>query len=289
MHSVDEPKLQKLNQLQRLLPEGLLADAAWLETRGYSRGLRSYYVKAGWLEQPARGVFRRPGGSLRWDHVVASMQSLLGLPVVVGGRTALELQGFAHYLSAAEPREVHIYADCPMPAWLDALGLGIQFIRHNDRKLFGNASIARGLTRVELESPTGFAASSDPIHNPFIELDLLRSDRVLTVSSPERAALELAEEVPARETFHQADVLFESMHTLSPRRLQSLLEDCRSIKAKRLLLWFAERHDLAWLRRIDRERVNLGSGKRMLVRGGKLDAKYLITVPSDLHGHDRTV
>jgi hypothetical protein len=37
-----------------------------------------------------------------------------------------------------------------------------------------------------------------------------------------------------------------------------------------------------WLRQINREEISLGSGKRMLVKGGKLDPKYLITVPEDL-------
>ena len=104
------------------------------------------------------------------------------------------------------------------------------------------------------------------------------------MSTPERAILELLDEVPERETFHQADKLMEGLRTLSPRRLQKLLEDCRSIKVKRLFLWFAERHRFRWKRQIQEDRIDLGKGKRMLVRGGKLDAKYLITVPEDLDG-----
>jgi hypothetical protein len=51
---------------------------------------------------------------------------------------------------------------------------------------------------------------------------------------------------------------------------------------KRLFFWFAERHNHTWLKQIDRNAISLGSGKRMLVKGGKLDPKYLITVPEDL-------
>ena len=53
--------VRKLNQLERLLPEGLLVDAAWLSEKGYSTSLRSHYVTAGWLEQPTRQVYRRNG------------------------------------------------------------------------------------------------------------------------------------------------------------------------------------------------------------------------------------
>ena len=102
------------------------------------------------------------------------------------------------------------------------------------------------------------------------------------MSAPERAILELLDEVPQRETFHQADMLMEGLRNLSPRRLLKLLADCRSVKVKRLFLWFAERHNHAWLKKLDRSGIDLGQGKRMLVRGGKLDPKYNITVPEDL-------
>jgi hypothetical protein len=38
----------------------------------------------------------------------------------------------------------------------------------------------------------------------------------------------------------------------------------------------------AWLKRIDRAAVDLGKGKRMLVKGGKLERAYQITVPGNL-------
>jgi len=38
---------QKINQLQRILPEGLLVDSAWLQEKGYSRALIAKYVRSG--------------------------------------------------------------------------------------------------------------------------------------------------------------------------------------------------------------------------------------------------
>ena len=75
-----EQKPSKLNLLERHLPEGLVVDASWLAKHGYSTSLRSQYVKAGWLEQPARRVYRRPQGSLGWQRVVISLQTLLEYP-----------------------------------------------------------------------------------------------------------------------------------------------------------------------------------------------------------------
>jgi hypothetical protein len=111
-----------------------------------------------------------------------------------------------------------------------------------------------------------------------------RYDWPLVMSSPERAILELLGEVPQRETFEQADALMAGLGNLSPRRLQKLLTECRSVKVKRLFFWAADRHNHAWLRKLDRSGIDLGRGKRMLARGGKLDPKYQITVPGNLDG-----
>jgi len=105
----------------------------------------------------------------------------------------------------------------------------------------------------------------------------------LTLSTPERATLEMLDTLPNRESFHQVDMLFEGLPNLSPRRLQALLADCRSVKVKRLFFFFADRHKHAWAKKLDRNDFDLGKGKRMLVRGGKLDPTYQITVPEDLH------
>ncbi|HYL78315.1 MAG TPA: type IV toxin-antitoxin system AbiEi family antitoxin domain-containing protein [Bryobacteraceae bacterium] len=261
----------KLNRLQHHLPEGLLVDARWLQRRQYSSALRSKYVAHGWLDQVVRGVYRRPSANLsrpvanqrlRWQAVVISLQTLLERPATVGGRTALELQGFGHYLAAGGPREIHLYTKGTLPGWISKLRMDARFVFHNADKLFRQKSVVR---------------------SSFIQQPWGQWEWPLILSSPERALLEMLEEVPQRETFHQADVLMEGMRNLSPRRLRSLLLACRSVKVKRLFFWFAERHNHAWLKALDRAGIGLGSGKRMLVKGGKLDPKFQITVPGNLH------
>jgi hypothetical protein len=74
----------------------------------------------------------------------------------------------------------------------------------------------------------------------------------------------------------------EGLSTLSPRRLSALLSACRSVKVKRLALWFADRHGHAWARRLDRAAVDLGTGNRVLDPGGRLDRTYHITVPREM-------
>lgn len=268
-------KSKRLN-LERELPEGLLVDAAWLRRRHYSRQLWNHYVGTGLLEPVAPRVFRRPRGALTWQHVVVSLQTLLQQPLVVGGRTALELQGYAHYL-ARETKEVHLYGPKRPPTWLKALRVGTHFLYHNDRKLFRKEAVAHTLPGLD------WKPDKENVQDSLIVQPWGQWDWPLTLSSPERAILELLDELPEHESFHQADMLMEGLTTLSPRRLQKLLEDCRSVKVKRLFLFFAERHHHAWLKRLDKKSIDLGEGKRMLVKGGKLNKTYQITVPGDLN------
>ena len=273
----------KLNYLERHLPEGLLVDAAWLSKHGYSTSLRSQYVSAGWLEQPARQVYRRVRGSLRWQQVVVSLQTLLDHSLVVGGRTALELQGYAHYL-AHETKEVHLYGTKPPPAWLNKLRLDVGFLYHNSRKLFRNEPPTRARANLSWDSKPGRDSATVSLDSSITVQPWGQWDWPLTLSTPERAVLELLDELPGRESFHQVDKLIEGLSNLSPHRMQKLLADCHNVKVKRLFLFFADRHEHAWAKRIKKDAIDLGKGKRMLAKGGKLNATYQITVPEDLNG-----
>jgi hypothetical protein len=262
----------KLNQLQTLLPAGLLVDAAWLGHRGYYSSLVSKYVTSGWLEQPTRGAYRRagtsPGEGDDWASVVLSLQRLRPPLPLLGGRTALELLGYGHYLSPTGPQELHLYGRDAPPLWAKRL-LGDRLVFHKAR-LF----------------------TEDPVLGPTARLDhdsdhIRRPDRegvvgLLSVSTAERAFLELLDAVPQAASFHEADKLVEGLTTLSPRRMSHLLATCRSVKVKRLALWFADRHQLPWARHLERQAIDLGTGNRVLVPGGRLDRTYKITVPREM-------
>ncbi|QOY91795.1 type IV toxin-antitoxin system AbiEi family antitoxin domain-containing protein [Paludibaculum fermentans] len=271
----------KLNWLQHNLPDGLVVDAGWLERHGVSRQLRHKYILNRWLVALGRGVYRRPDLSeeaepIAWQQLVISLNVLLQVPVSAGGRTALELQGFQRYVAAQGAREAHVFSNAALPGWVSKVPVDARLVFHRATKLFRNGSIPPYSALTGATAPAASAGVT--------QLVLGHSKWPLTVSTPERAILELLDEVPKRETFHQADVLIEGLRNLSPRRLQGLLVDCRSVQVKRLFFWFAERHRHSWLAKLDRTAVDLGRGKRMVVREGRLDSKYGITVPEELSG-----
>jgi hypothetical protein len=202
--------------------------------------------------------------------------------VFVGGRTALEQQGLSHYISQTSPREVHLYFETQPPGWIKNVYLEENLVLHKTKRLFKSGR-------------TFNSGKWSSEHQAFLDASMNLSGDLsvqswgqwkwpLVMSKPERAVLELIDEVPENESFHQADMLIEGLRTLSPRRMQALLEECTSVKVKRLFLWFAERHQPPWLDELNYEHIDLGSGKRSLAPGGKLNRKYLITVPGDMHG-----
>jgi hypothetical protein len=103
----------------------------------------------------------------------------------------------------------------------------------------------------------------------------------LTVSTPERAMLEVLDGVPRVADFDEARQLMEGLPTLRPKLVQQLLEACTSVKAKRLFLHLADATGMPWRAALDEARIDLGTGKRQVVAGGRLDARYGITVPKD--------
>ncbi|WGI26172.1 type IV toxin-antitoxin system AbiEi family antitoxin domain-containing protein [Halomonas alkaliantarctica] len=101
------------------------------------------------------------------------------------------------------------------------------------------------------------------------------------MSAPERAIMEAMDELPDHESFHNIDMLFESLTTLRPKLLSALLQSCKKIKIKRLVFVFADRHEHPWRKCLDPAEFNLGSGDSALVKGGKIHPRYRIMVPEE--------
>ncbi|MER8835954.1 type IV toxin-antitoxin system AbiEi family antitoxin [Mesorhizobium sp. M0904] len=263
--------------LRNLVPEGLPVTKRWLSEQNpdFDRHALDNLVKSRQLTLVASGVYIRPSTHLTWQGIVTALQTIFRTDLSVGGLTALELQGFAHYLPLSRQRAVHLYGKDVLPAWLGSALPSVQFVRHNRLSSLGGS----GLVNREYDTnERTLVDSSIPGQRtgawPF------------TMSSPERAYLEVLMDVPGAISFEHADQLLQGMTTLSPRRMEQLLRKCTSVKLRRLFYWMAERHSYAWLKKLPKpealDELGLGSGNRMLVRGGRLDPKYRITVPEEM-------
>lgn len=271
---MSDQKSGKINLLLSGLNDTDLVSSRWLRVHGYSNSLVARYVASGWLVSPARGVYMRKGGRLRWEGVVRSLQCREGLPLHIGGRFALALQGHEHYLRLGEAATISLFGPARLPGWVDKLPLSESFQLH-------------GRGPFDLPSPASMAEASD---NELRAYGLLRHEMEsgtlgLVCSMPERAMLELCAGVTDAAGVYEADALMQAMTTLRPLQVASMLSHCRSIKAKRLFLALAERHRHVWLSHVPPDGVDLGRGKRALVPGGHLNSTYQITLPGDLDEH----
>ena len=248
-----------------------MIDASWLKAQGIDPKSIHGYVARGWLERVVRGVYRRPlpesvRGSSEgaWGTPLLSLQWIMKRDVHLGGESALDLAGYAHYLSLGGESRVHFYGD--VPPWLKRLPTQTTIVVHR-RTLFG-------------DDPTGIDNADRDIEKFGQAVNVWRWP--VRVSSPERAILEALDELPNRASFDTLDRMFEGLATLRPRQLMTLLTLCRSIKVRRLFFVFADKHQHPWRKYLDVSNIDFGSGPRALVAGGKFHPTYRIYVPRDL-------
>ena len=245
---------KRINQRLLTAPTGAVLTLSWLKSQGISPKLAGYYVTAGWLYRIGEGAFTLKPDIPTWLGAVFGLQQKMK-SLHPGGRTALELVGLAHFLPLGDHHQLYFFGKSGerLPTW------------------FKRLPWAKRVSYVY----TNFLPS---------ELGLRKHQEeglVVQVSDPERAILEfLLRQSTDEAGYEHANLIFEGLGTLRPALVQTLLEQCSSVKVKRWFLHLAEKHQHAWLRQLDLTKISLGSGKRVLVPGGRLDPKYLITVPA---------
>ncbi len=247
--------MTKINQLLQQWPHGAVLTAVRLREFGCGPDLIHRYRMSNWLEPVGRGAYKLANEPIDWLGGVYALQAQLGLGVHPGGRTALELQGLGHYLTQ-QSRRVFLFGRRGerLPQW---------FVDHS----WGQ--------RVHYQA-TSFLPP--PISDEYLS-DYRHGQFTVKISCRELAALELLYHVPCRQGFDEAMRLMENLATLRPQVVQSLLQDCRSVKIKRLFLYMAEKAGHPWFGKLETSAIDLGRGKRMIIKGGTLDKKYEITVP----------
>jgi hypothetical protein len=245
----------KINQGLTSAPAGAVLGHKWLKSKGISPRNAAYYVTSGWLDRVGKGAYTLKSDAPAWLGAVFGLQQKEGTSIHPGGRTALELAGLAHFLSLGDQAPIYLFGRHGerLPLWLKRLPWAgrVRYVTSN----FLPADLGLREYRTSAQSFT------------------------VRIATPERAILELLLQVTDEAGYEQARLSFEGLGTLRFDLVQTLLVQCNSVKAKRLFLHFADLHHHSWAKQLDLEKIDLGSGKRALVRGGRLDPHYLITVP----------
>lgn len=248
----------KKEKIKRLLEEhlpGTVYVAPWLEKRGISRDLQKHYRKSGWLESLGRGALKRPGEEVTWAGGLYALQAQSGLAVHAGALTALAFWGFAHYIRLGAAT-VFVFSppQTRLPAWFRKRDWG-QTIHHCNTSAL----------------PPGLALA-----------DYQAGAFAVKIATPERAFLECLRLTPNRIDLVECYQVMEGLTTLRPGLLQPLLEQCRSVKVKRLFLYMADKAGHHWFKRLDIDKFKLGAGDRAITKGGVYVSSYGLSLPRAL-------
>lgn len=221
MTSLSERNL--IQRVQRELTRGAPIPLTALAQLGVSNSLASYYVRHGWLERIAHGLYAFPNDSLDRAASLRYLQKLApGLHV--GGKTALSWRGVRHYLGHSQPLVLWGTRRWTLPAWFT--------------QRFPARYRATPLFDATIGPDTAIGFLPDP------------GSEGVRVAEPERALLEMLSEVGVKQTLGEAAKLVESTRTLRPELLGQLLEHCVSSKTVRLATSLPARAGLPWAEKL---------------------------------------
>ncbi len=245
----------KINQLLSTHPSGIVYLSSWLAKQGYSLDLQKRYRNSDWLTSIGTGAMIRSGDNVGYEGAIYALQEQAGLFIHPAAKTALSLLGKAHYLELSQ-KKVTLFGgkNEKLPTWC---------INHD----WG----------VKLDY---YSSSFLPADIGFVEIELKTFS--IKVSSAARAMLECLFLAPKNQELLECYQLMEGLNNLRPNLVQKLLESCTSIKVKRLFLFLAEKANHSWVKHLNLEKIDLGSGKRSIVKNGVYNPKYKITVPAAL-------
>lgn len=248
----------KINSLRQQTPSIGILLTSWLEKSGFSRNEVSNYLKSGWLQRIATGVYQFTGDTPSLYGALASYQKQAALKYHVGAASALELKGFSHYITMGKPDAV-VFSPVkpPLPKWLNDAELDMNLVEVST-KVIGDI----GIEQMDYQG------------------------QALTVSSPERAIMECILLSPSHYDLMDVYYLMEMLTSLRASIVQQLLENCTSVKVKRMFLYMAEKARHRWFAKLDRSHISLGSGTRSYAKNGVKIGAYDIVIPKELADYE---
>lgn len=245
----------KINYLLHTSPKGTVLLSSWLTEKGYSLSLQKRYKSSHWLDSIGSGAMIRSGDTIDYLGGIYALQNQLGSSIHPGGKSALSLLGKAQYLELST-KKVALFGDAKakLPLWFKKYDWRLEVNLHASSFLPPDI----GLTILEL--------------NTFS----------IKVSGSARAILECLYLAPKKQPLLEVFELMEGLNNLRPDLVQALLEQCQSVKVKRLFLYLAEKAGHDWFNYLNLDKIDLGNGKRSLATRGVYIAKYQITIPQEL-------
>lgn len=250
----------KIKQILQSVDKNAVIFSSWMSGRGVSRAEQMAFVRNGWLEKIAQGTYKPVGSNTNLFNYVASYNEQLNKHCHIGASTALDLRGFSHFVAMGK-QTAYLFTPTAerLPAWLLSYSWDME-VRYFTTKIFSQDSL--GIETMEVNGVQ------------------------LLVSSPERAFMESLYLSPTYFSLMDIYYVMEMLTTLRPKMVQQLLENCSSVKVKRLFMYMAEKANHQWFRAIESSKIDFGKGVRSLSKGGVYNSKCKITIPAELDSYE---
>ncbi len=245
-------KSSKINRLMTELPSGIVFLSQWLEDNGYSYDLQKAYRKSNWLTSIGTGAMIRSGDDVDYLGAIYALQQHAKTSIHPGGKTALALSGRSHYLEM-NARKATVFGSVKeeLPAWFKKHQWDVEIMYYTTSMLPPNIDL----------------------------VDYNVGNFNIKISGAVRALMECIYLANEPVSYIECYELMEGLNNLLPNKVETLLKQCSSVKVKRLFMYFAEKADHAWFKYIKTDEIDLGKGKRSLVKNGIYIPKYQITIP----------
>jgi len=247
----------KLNQLLISGKKNGLFFSDWLRKKGYSDQLIRKYRQSGWLTTLDKGVMYRTGDSLSSFVALTCYNEQLNKEIRVAAHSALELFGFNHYVPMGKPLLMIASSSSTIPKWMS------------------NDSFDKTIK----------AFSTKMINEPQTSIVQVESVDLL-VSSPEQAFIECLLLSPEQYNYMDLYYIMEQLTSLRADVVQTLLENIKNQRVKRMFLYMAEKAGHYWFDMLDMDKINIGTSKMQLVSNGTYIKAYKITIPRELSEYE---
>jgi hypothetical protein len=247
---------KKINHLLLDLPKGVVVTSSWLISKGVNYRLQHHHSHSdtALLESIGTGAYvvRGQAGNVKIEGALHALQSQLNSDFHIGALTSLgEVHNIRHFVAVSDEKlQIFARKNLHIPMWF--------------KKKFGNGC---EVYRTQFLPTTVGIESVN-----FRGFDL-------RVSSVERAVLEaIFLSGNTNISLKEIAQIMEAATNLRPVILRQLLETCSSVRVKRIFLYLAELQKHAWFNFLDLDKIDLGSGKRVISASCRLNKKYSIVI-----------
>ena len=110
----------KIKLILQKVPRNVVLFSSWLSENGIDRKEQTSYVRSGWIERIAQGVYKVAGETPTVYSILSSYNSQLDKRIHIGASTALDLRGYSHFVAMGKPL-AYIFSskNQRIPSWFE--------------------------------------------------------------------------------------------------------------------------------------------------------------------------